>query len=988
MVPMCSTLNLQLDCCVVRPTPKSEPPVRISLACMTCRSRKVRCNGESPCSACLASNRDCFFDQARSKRRRKSSAAMHHASKHSHHEHTFHLQYDKNKSPSIGGLSHTNSSEFSEDHSSSEFPNRTRIPYFRFLGPTAIAPGAPFREISLKLVRDSGIQVPQASRPIDLDRMGPPAAAAPTPNSGTPAQPAADFGHDSSFNLTEAQFLRNADVFYDHMGSYLGCIRKEDLLKSLSQGKASEALKLAISALAECIRPSSSTVDYAEIWSRRAKLLCLPHLSLPSLDTTFTLLLLAYCEFGREKDSGLWMWSGLAFRMAIDLGLHKSSSAIQGLQEPSPSSSPNGTSWDQSEAALRQQIFWCCYHLDRLISSGTGRVATLLDSEIEIDLPSLQAISSEDSLHLQPHQLTLSPSPEPLLSPFHHLTQILILVGKISDAFNRTKLAPHSSSVSSPASSSSEPEARTLEQFRTELHDFYTQLPPVLHFTVDIARRHIDVKNGPAFLLLHLWFHSLVIITHNPNSVGPGWSSLDVGPIDPLLLEISQGSVRTISDMIAFAHVIDPDIVPSLPFASQPILIAGLASIPCQGSQYPSARPLQAADWREFEICSAALQKMQTRWRGVGWLVSTLHSRARNEQDVDLTSSGGAEVSTADNSLMNKLLVRKPEPGFLNPICFARPHESHHFVGLSATGTFHEPASGRLSLVHQPEISFPGLAGSSAYTEEQKWTGGVAMGQPEANGVTGPKMSLRTGELGRPSKNELQKHPTGLGPGLDSADRCLQPCPVVEPNPEAGVNFGSPVDARGGELPPGPPTSSSLSSHWVTQPIPQIFWPNLPSLEVLHHHKPGGTAFTEPPEPSQQADKDSAVTDQPINLGSTGMGSDHGCSATRAKLEIDDFQQSDRSTLNPFVLHTHSLSDSNHLHLQHLPPAQQQQQQPTLPPLPPPLDHQPSDHILGLPQSFEHPPPPQQPSSPVFAKEVWDHLFRGEVGIWSSFHHL
>ncbi|KAH9448142.1 hypothetical protein Pst134EB_022128 [Puccinia striiformis f. sp. tritici] len=901
MVPMCSTLNLQLDCCVVRPTPKSEPPVRISLACMTCRSRKVRCNGESPCSACLASNRDCFFDQARSKRRRKSSAAMHHASKHSHHEHTFHLQYDKNKSPSIGGLSHTNSSEFSEDHSSSEFPNRTRIPYFRFLGPTAIAPGAPFREISLKLVRDSGIQVPQASRPIDLDRMGPPAAAAPTPNSGTPAQPAADFGHDSSFNLTEAQFLRNADVFYDHMGSYLGCIRKEDLLKSLSQGKASEALKLAISALAECIRPSSSTVDYAEIWSR------------PSQVT------LSATSFFAQP------------------GYH-------GLQEPSPSSSPNGTSWDQSEAALRQQIFWCCYHLDRLISSGTGRVATLLDSEIEIDLPSLQAISSEDSLHLQPHQLTLSPSPEPLLSPFHHLTQILILVGKISDAFNRTKLAPHSSSVSSPASSSSEPEARTLEQFRTELHDFYTQLPPVLHFTVDIARRHIDVKNGPAFLLLHLWFHSLVIITHNPNSVGPGWSSLDVGPIDPLPPGDKMSIYLLCVGQIAFAHVIDPDIVPSLPFASQPILIAGLASIPCQGSQYPSARPLQAADWREFEICSAALQKMQTRWRGVGWLVSTLHSRARNEQDVDLTSSGGAEVSTADNSLMNKLLWS--------------------IIPRAPTRNI-----------------FSGLAGSSAYTEEQKWTGGVAMGQPEANGVTGPKMSLRTGELGRPSKNELQKHPTGLGPGLDSADRCLQPCPVVEPNPEAGVNFGSPVDARGGELPPGPPTSSSLSSHW-------IFWPNLPSLEVLHHHKPGGTAFTEPPEPSQQADKDSAVTDQPINLGSTGMGSDHGCSATRAKLEIDDFQQSDRSTLNPFVLHTHSLSDSNHLHLQHLPPAQQQQQQPTLPPLPPPLDHQPSDHILGLPQSFEHPPPPQQPSSPVFAKEVWDHLFRGEVGIWSSFHHL
>ncbi|WAQ88385.1 hypothetical protein PtA15_9A512 [Puccinia triticina] len=948
MVPTCSTviapnLKLQLDCHVARPTLKSEPPVRISLACMTCRSRKVRCNGESPCSSCLASNRDCFFDQAKSKRRRKSGAAIHNSSKHSHHEHTSHRKYDENKSPSIGGISHTNSSEFSEDQSSSQLPNPTRIPYFRFLGPTAIAPGAPFREISLKLVRESGNKAPQSqtARPMNLDRMAPPTAATSAPISsqlyGTPAQVAADFGHDSPFNLTEEQFRRNADVFYDNMGSYLGCIRKEDLLQSLSQGKASEALKLAISALAECIHPSSSAVDYAETYSRRAKLLCLPHLSLPSLDTTFTLLLLAYCEFGREKDSGLWMWSGLAFRMATDLGLHKSSSALQGYQEPSSSSSPAGTSWDQSEAGLRQQIFWCCYHLDRLISSGTGRVVTLLDSEIEIDLPSLQVVSSEEPL--QHPQLISNPSQEPLLSPFHHLTQILILVGKISDAFNRSKLAPHSFSPSSP---SSEPEAKTLEHFRTELHDFYTRLPPVLHFTVDIARRHISVKNGPAFLLLHLWFHSLVIITHNPNSVGPGWSSLDVGPMEPLLLEISQGSVRTISDMIAFTNVIDPDIVPSLPFASQPILIAGLASIPSHASQSPNQAPIQAADWREFEICSAALCKMQTRWRGVGWLVSTLHSRARNEQDVDLSSSGGAEVSTADNSLMNKLLVRKSEPEFLNPTGFPYPNESHHFVGLSATGTFHEPASGRLSLVHQPEIRFSTSAGPADFiapNEDQKWTGAEPMGQPTVNQLGRLKLSVPAEDehvQGRSSGTELQEHLAGLAPGpaLDSADYSLPACPTVKQSHQGGDSFSSPVTAKENMLTPGP-QSSSASSYWVSQPIPQIFWPNLPSLEVLNHHKPGGPTLTGPTDENYHADKGPAANDQSVNLCTSQK--DPACTTIGVKKEIEDLQQSTPSILDPFSLH----ADNN--------------------------------------RCFEHQPQPHQSPSPVFAKEVWDHLFRGET---------
>ncbi|KAI7958458.1 hypothetical protein MJO29_006675, partial [Puccinia striiformis f. sp. tritici] len=164
--------------------------------------------------------------------------------------------------------------------------------------------------------------------------------------------------------------------------------------------------------------------------------------------------------------------------------------------------------------------------------------------------------------------------------------------------------------------------------------------------------------------------------------------------------------------------------------------------------QSSNVRPVQAANWREFEICSSGKCKLADE------------ARARNEQDVDLTSSGGAEVSTADNSLMNKLLVRKPEPHeLLNPICLSRLDESYHF--------------GRLSLVHQPEICFasPGLLCSNTYNEEQKRTGGAAMGQTELI-------------------NELN------------------------------VNFSSPVVASDGELPSGPPSSSSLSSHWVTQPIP------------------------------------------------------------------------------------------------------------------------------------------------------------------------
>ncbi|KAI7954153.1 hypothetical protein MJO28_006700 [Puccinia striiformis f. sp. tritici] len=157
-----------------------------------------------------------------------------------------------------------------------------------------------------------------------------------------------------------------------------------------------------------------------------------------------------------------------------------------------------------------------------------------------------------------------------------------------------------------------------------------------------------------------------------------------------------------------------------------------------------------------------------------------------------------------------------------------------------------------------------------------------------------------------------------------------------------------------------------------------MFLPNLPSFKVLHHHKPGGLGFAGPSEKNQQEGLEWAVCDQSVNLGITGLGSDHGGWAIRSKPEIDDFQQSDKSTHNPRVLHVHSLGDTS--------PTSSTAEAAAA--TTPPLEQQPSDHNLGLPEFFRQQPPHEQSPSPVLAREVWDHLFRGEVGIWSSFHHI
>ena len=44
---------------------------RIARACGRCRSRKVRCNGHAPCSACLPGGHSCIYRQSSRHRRRR-----------------------------------------------------------------------------------------------------------------------------------------------------------------------------------------------------------------------------------------------------------------------------------------------------------------------------------------------------------------------------------------------------------------------------------------------------------------------------------------------------------------------------------------------------------------------------------------------------------------------------------------------------------------------------------------------------------------------------------------------------------------------------------------------------------------------------------------------------------------------------------------------------------------------------------------------------
>lgn len=83
------------------------------------------------------------------------------------------------------------------------------------------------------------------------------------------------------------------------------------------------------------------------------------------------ILLAIYC-LRSPQGPGAWTYVGLAMRIAIDLGLHRRTSAMNA---------------QSLENELRKRLFWSCYNLDRQVSIPLGRPFAISDRDIDIPLP-------------------------------------------------------------------------------------------------------------------------------------------------------------------------------------------------------------------------------------------------------------------------------------------------------------------------------------------------------------------------------------------------------------------------------------------------------------------------------------------------------------------------------------------------------------------------------------------------------------------------
>lgn len=565
--------------------------------------------------------------------------------------------------------------------------SRTHVPYFRYFGPTAIVPG--FKQMVVQ-VRGSRKSNPSMSS----DSPSPLRSPRPSDNPNRPLVTADNresrdanipfYDQDDSVPVSNL-VSHLCDLFFAHLGCNFPFLQRDRFFQDLKDKKVDTMLVDAVCSLAARFSthpllgpPQAQPIEHSHLpdddkkWDRgspfghRAMSALVDSLPCPTLSAVQACLLLAYEQFGSNHDSGLWMYLGISIRMAQDLGLQK----FQGLKhdygqsgvtpsevvtghagklredpydDHTPKAAPQPLAGERARERERVDSFWSIFFLDRVISSGTGRPVTLRDEDIELCFP----LQSESQL------------PNGWPAPFPPLIRIIHLYGRVTDLINGIQYIKHVTPDT----------LKMLAGMESDLTGIYQRLSPRLHFNAANFQAYVKAKEGTNFILLHFWFHTLIVLLHQPTLLNSFGGSIQ--HLYPNSRELSMSSAKTIADILSFSELVDGKSFIGNPFTSQPMYIAACAflmesahyTLPSSGSDSPSPQPLLAnqssgfvlptvetshrterkptakhillasAAKENYQRCYKALQALNTYWQGTGYILTVLDQKAKGIVD-------------------------------------------------------------------------------------------------------------------------------------------------------------------------------------------------------------------------------------------------------------------------------------------------------------------------------------------------------------------
>lgn len=490
-------------------------------------------------------------------------------------------------------------------------------------------------------------------------------------------------------------------TFFTHLGGNFPFLQREKVARMVETRKLESILVNVICALAARFstnsflaaahHPKEPKWRYGRVFAARAKEQVTEYFIAPSIEGAQAMLLLAYEAFGADQDSALWHYEGLAIRMVIDLGLDKEKGikidrrprrnyVLSEFEQHEPSPSDQGENSAAAEEPCttekeRVDTLWAIFSLDRYISSGLGRPVTMRMDEFELELPKISSTITKG-----------------LAAPLPPLIHLMQMYGRVSDLLNSIKTEEDVTADTTAA----------ISDLEGEMLLFYNSLDKGLEFTIENFVRYLKHGEGTNFIMLHLWFHTLVVLINCP-AVCDDEVVIRLNNKLPYAL-VSAKTIADLADAAQFEEGRTGTVMAGNPFTTQPLYIAACAFLyfmkraqnktSLSSSREPSPEKTTmrkpppkshrfikdddkhredtiAKAKKGYDQCCTALQNLEMYWGGSRYILIALDQKAKGindpeaftEEDMERTKIKPHAAGLREWMTRSLPIMQAPSPG-------------------------------------------------------------------------------------------------------------------------------------------------------------------------------------------------------------------------------------------------------------------------------------------------------------------------------------
>ncbi|KAM5359887.1 hypothetical protein ACJZ2D_014142 [Fusarium nematophilum] len=194
-----------------------------------------------------------------------------------------------------------------------------------------------------------------------------------------------------------------------------------------------------------------------------------------------------------DERSAAWLYSGLAFRMLTDLGIHVDLTSTQRFSD--------------EDLEIRRRVFWGAFVVDKIQSLYQGRPVSLEDTDALVPIKFLDTY--EELEHWQPFAYS-SPTSSFLGSPAYSVSTFTCLC-KLSITMSDILSCIYTERSSNQSAGEL---ASMLDSLQVKLDKWYGSLPGHLQF--DPTKSGDSAVPPPHVFSLHAMYNVLVILLHRP----------------------------------------------------------------------------------------------------------------------------------------------------------------------------------------------------------------------------------------------------------------------------------------------------------------------------------------------------------------------------------------------------------------------------------------------------------------------------------------